>query len=167
MPPGPQWLSRRKASTSRRRFCGQSRSNTKSFPRPWRPPGPPGHTKKRRKKWCGRRRHDQFDSLLVFMYLYSTCMQYTCRCKCCSYTHAPVVPKDPQSLWLTSRYVFSSSFFSNFLLWDLWSYNPRKKWPYKCVTGVTTLLIGLITPCIPGKKSGPFSVSISRRSGPR
>lgn len=42
----------------------------------------PGHqvnrgTKKRRKKWCGRRRHDQFDSLLVFMYLYSTCMQYT------------------------------------------------------------------------------------------
>lgn len=63
-------------------------------------------------------------------------MQYACRCKCCSYTHAPVVPKDPQSLWLTSRY-FSSSFFSNFLFWGPWNYNP-KKWPYKCVTEITT-----------------------------
>ena len=73
-------------------------------------------------------------------YMYAV---YTYRCKCCSYTHAPVVPKDPQSLWLTSRY-FSSSFFSNFLSWGPWSYNPPKKWPYKGVTGVTTLLIGLM-----------------------
>ena len=28
-----------------------------------------------------------------------------------------------------------------------WSYNPYK-WPYKCLTGVITLLVGLMTPCI-------------------
>ena len=127
-----------------------------------RPPGPPGQPRHKKKEekvvW-------EKETWLVWFivgfyvsiqYMYAV---YTYRCKCWSYTHAPVVPKDPQNLWLTSRY-FSSSFFSNFLSWGPWSYNP-KKWPYKCVTGVTTPTYRVYNPMYTWEKNLDHSRSPS------